>query len=194
MPNETTIEKRLSEKIYYEDKNAKVTNVRVTCRHLTVPIEKIGSVNVNYKVEALSLAVMCLAISASPFLFFSVINSEKLKLPIAGISIILILASLVLFVLVYKSYVGLVASVGGRAVKLLSANMNSKVYVEEICDKISDAILDDQKYREAKIAGNLDQPQFSLSDTMRLKAILDDYEELKDLKEDFAKKRAEAKK
>ena len=159
-----------------------------------MPIEKIGSVNVNYKIEALSLAVMCLIISASPFLFFSAINNEKLKLPIAGVSIILILASLVLLSLVYKSYVGLIASVGGRAVKLLSANMNSKVYVEEISDKISDAILDDKKYREAKIAGNLEQTQFSASDTMRLKAILDDYEELKEMKEEFAKKRAKAKK
>ena len=194
MPTETALEKTLSEKIYYEDNVVKVTNVRVTCNHLTVPIEKIGSVNVNYKVEAFSLAVMCLVISASPFLFFPVITNDKLKVPVAGVAIILILASLLLLLLVYKSYVELIASVGGRAVKLFSVSMNRKPYIEKICDAISDAILDDKRYRDAKIAGNLEQTRFSSSDTMRLKKILDDYEEFQEMKKDFEKKRKKAQK
>lgn len=194
MPTETALEKTLSEKIYYEDNVVKVTNVRVTCNHLTVPIEKIGSVNVNYKVEAFSLAVMCLVISASPFLFFPAITNDKLKVPVAGVAIILILASLLLLLLVYKSYVELIASVGGRAVKLFSVSMNRKPYIEKICDAISDAILDDKRYRDAKIAGNLEQTRFSSSDTMRLKKILDDYEEFQEMKKDFEKKRKKAQK
>lgn len=189
MPEETALEKTLSEKIYFKDSNAKVTNVRVTCCHLTIPIEKIGSINVNYKVEAFSLAVMCLFISASPFLFFPVIENEKLKLSVAGISVILILASLIFLILVFKNYVELVASVGGRAVKLLHTHMKNKAYIENICEKIGDAILDDNKYREARNAGNLEHPQFSASDTMRLKKILDDYEDLKKIKEEFSKKK-----
>ena len=190
MPEETVFEKRLSEKIYFEDPNAKVTNVRVTCRHLTVPIEKIGSVNINYKVETFSLAIMCLVISCSPFLFFPVLD-PKFKLPVAGVSLILIFASLVLLLLVFKSYVELVASVGGRRVKLLSTTMTNKKYIEGICDKISDAILDDKKYQEAKLAGTLDDTRLSPSDTVRLKMILDDYEDLQKMKEDFNKMREE---
>jgi hypothetical protein len=190
MPEETVFEKRLSEKIYFEDPNAKVTNVRVTCRHLTVPIEKIGSVNVNYKIETFSLAIMCLVISCSPFLFFPALN-PKFYLPVGGVSLILIIASLVFILFVFKNYVELLASIGGRSVKLLSTTMKNKKYIEGICDNISDAILDDKKYQEAKLAGTLDDTRLSPSDTLRLKMILDDYEDLQQMKEDFNKMRGE---
>jgi len=188
MPEETVLEKTLSEKIYFEDANAKVTNVRVTCQHLTVPIEKIGSVNINYKAEIFSLAIMCLVISCSPFLFFSVLQ-PNLQLPIAGVSAMLIIASLIFVLIVFKSYVELIISVGGRRVKLFGVNMSRKAYIEEICIKISDAILDEQKYREAKLSGNLESTQISVSDTMKLKKIIDDYEDFKKMKEEFEKKK-----
>ena len=192
MPEETALEGTLSEKIYYEDKVVKVTNVRVTCHHLTVPIEKIGTVNVNYKVEAFSLSVMFFILSASPFLFFPAITNSNLKLPIGIVSGIFIVTALVFVVMVYRSYVELVASVGGRAVKLCSANMRRKAYIEQICDAIGDAILDDKKYREAKLAGDLDLPKFTASDTMKLKRILDDYKELQEMKKDFEQRKQSA--
>ncbi len=186
-------EETLTEKVYLEDSNAKITNVRVTCRHLTVPVEKIGSVNINYKVETFSLAIMCLVISCSPFLFFSVMP-EKVRVPVAGVAIILIFASIVLLVLVYKSYAELIASVGGRGVKLLSVSMRKKEYIENLCSKIGDAIFDERKYCELKASGELQESMnLNPSETLRLKMILDDYEDLKKMKEEFADKRKEAK-
>ena len=192
MAEEKVLEQKvLSEKIYFEDSNSKVTNVRVTCRHLTVPVEKIGSVNINYKVETFSLAIMCLAISCSPFLFFSVL-SAKVKGPVAGVAAILILASIVLLILVYKSYAELIASVGGRGVKLLSCSMGKKEYVENLCTKIGDAILDERRYRELKASGNLeDLLHLNPSETLRLKMIIDDYEDLKKMKEEAKREKKE---
>ena len=195
---EEKTEMALTEKIYFEDPNAKITNVRVMCRHLTVPVEKIDSVNVNYKVETFSLAVICLIISASPFLFFPAMTGtslESLKVPVAGVSVILIFASLLLLVLVFKSYAELVVSVGGRAVKLLSVSMISKEYVEDLSSKISDALMDEKRYRELKDSGQLtDVLKLNPSDTLRLKKIIDEYEELKELKEEFIQKKKSDKK
>ena len=188
MPEETVVEKTLSEKIYFEDANAKVTNVRVTCRHLTVPIEKVGSVNINYKAEAFSLAIMCLVISCSPFLFFPIMG-PTIEIPVGVVSVMMIIASLIFVIIVFNSYVELIISVGGRRVKLMGVSMKNKAYIEEICIKISDAILDEQKYRDAKLAGNLESTQISASDTMKLKKIIDDYEDFKKMKEEFEQKK-----
>ena len=185
--------KVLSEKIYFEDSSAKITNARVTCRHLTVPVEKIGSVNINYKVETFSLSVMCLVISCSPFLFFPVL-ADKLKGPVAGISVLLIIASLLLLFLVYRNYAELIASVDGRCVILLKCSMGKKEYVENLYSKIANAILDERRYRNLKASGNLEESlNLNPSETLRLKMVLEDYEDLKNFKKDFEEKRKEAK-
>ena len=183
-------EKTLKEKIYFEDENAKITNVRVTCRHLTVPVGKVGSVDVNYKAETFSLSVICLILSATPFLFISLITSEEARTAVSVLSLILIVCSLLLLFMVFKSYAELVVSVEGRGVKLLSVSMTNKSYVEMLCTKIGDAILDEKKYRELKASGNLDSSlRLDPSETLRLKMILDDYEEIKELKEKFLNKK-----
>lgn len=191
MSEEKLLEKKvLSEKIYFEDSKAKVTNVRLTCNHLTVPVEKIGSVNINYKIEIFSLAVFCFIISCSPFLFLSSL-SDRFKIPvsgIAGVAVVLVLASLVLLLLVYKSYVELIASVGGRMVKLLTFSMGQKEYAENMCSRIGDAILDEKKYRALIAGGELeDSLKLNASETLRLKVIIDEYEELKKMKDEFSK-------
>lgn len=183
-------QKTLSEKIYFEDENAKITNVRVTCRHLTVPIEKVGSVDVHYKAESFALAVICLILSATPFLFLSLISSQEAKTAVAVLSCILIASSLVLLFFVFKSYAELELSVDGRVVKLLSVSMTSKSYVEMLCVKVGDAILDEKRYRELKESGKLNSAlKLNPSETLRLKMILDDYEEIKELKEKFLNKK-----
>ena len=187
-------EATLSEKVYFEDKNIKVTNVRVTCRHLTVPLEKIGSVNINYKVEMFSLAVMCLILSLTPLLFWFIMP-DKFKIPVAVISGILVLASVMLISIVYKSYTELILTVAGRAVKLLSITMGHKEYIEGVCAKIGDAMLDEKKYRELKASGRLDDAmRLNPSETLRLKQMLDEYDELKSMKEEFTERRKKAKK
>lgn len=186
--------KLLTEKVYYEDSDTKITNVRVTCRHLTVPVEKIGSVNINYKVETFSLSVMCLIVSATPFMF---INSlpKSFGLPVASFSVVLMLASLLWLFLVFRSYAELIVAVDGRGVKMSHCNMFKKAYIEEVCSKIGDAILDERKYRQLKAAGVLEESlSLNPSETLRLKMIIDDYEDLKNMKEEFSTVKDETKK
>lgn len=177
--------KDMSEKIYYEDKEAKVTNVRITCHHLTVPIEKIGSVNVNYRMEKFATSIVLLILAASPFLFYQLLH-DNVKMPVAIISMVLILAAAAFVAFVYNHYVELIISVSGRRVNLISTNMLNKAYIETLCSKISEAIMDEEKYRDLKESGELENSlKLNPSETMRLKMVLEDYEELKKLKEKF---------
>jgi len=179
--------KDMTEKIYYEDSTAKVTNVRVTCNNLTAPLEKIGSVNINYKTEKFAASVVCLVLACSPFLFYGLFPAN-IKFPIAIVSLIIILGSAVFVYLNYINYVQLLLSVAGRSVCLMTTGMLNKQYLENICGKISLAILDERKYRDLKDSGELESSlQLNPSETMRLKMVLEDYEELKKLKDKFSK-------
>jgi len=92
--------------------------------------------------------------------------------------------SLVLVYLNYINYVELIISLSGRQVRLLTTGMLNKKYLEGVCDKISDALLDEQKYQELKRSGELeDSLQLSPSETMRLKMVMEDYEDLKKMKD-----------
>ena len=185
--------KNMSEKIYYEDKEAKVTNVRVTCNNLTAPIEKIGSVNINYRMEKFATSIVLLILAASPFLFYQLFP-ENVKMPIAVISMILVLAAAAFVAYVYNHYVELIISVAGRRVNLMSTKMVNKEYLENICSKISKAILDEEKYQGMKKSGELKEAlKLNPSETMRLKMVLEDYEELKKLKDKFTSEKAEKK-
>lgn len=178
-------DKELSEKIYYEDKDVKVTNVRITCNHLTAPVEKLGSVNVNYKMEKFSISIVLLILAASPFLFYQLFP-ENIKMPIAVVSMILVLAAAAFVAYVYNHYVELIVSVTGRQVALMSTNMLNKAYLENVCSKISEALLDEEKYRSLKESGELEGSlKLNPSETLRLKMVLEDYEELKKLKDEF---------
>ena len=73
--------------------------------------------------------------------------------------------------------------------KLMVVPMMRKKYLEQVYTQTADAIMDEKKYRELKAAGRLEQEvNFTTSETMRLKKILDDYEELRKIKEEMASK------
>jgi hypothetical protein len=186
--------KDMSEKVYYEDSHAKVTNVRITCNNLTAPLEKIGSVNINYKTEKFAASIVCLVLACSPFLFYPLLP-DNLKLPISVIALVFIIASAIFVYFNYIHYVELILSVTGRRINLMSTGMLNKQYLEEICMKISDAILDEKKYQGLKDSGELESSlKLNPSETMRLKMVLEDYEELKKMKEEFSLQKKKEKK
>ena len=178
-------QEKISEKVYYEDSNVKVTNARLTCNHMTAPIEKIDSVYINFQTVKFSASIIFLVLSASILLFCTVLP-ETLLIPIAILSLILMAASAVFVYTTYVNYVELMVLVTGRKVSLLSSGMLNKAYMENLCDKISDAIFDEKKYRDLKSSGELESAlKLNPSETLRLKMVLEDYEELKKLKEQF---------
>lgn len=177
----------IGEKIYYGDNSAKVTNVRVTCNHITVPVEKIESVDVNFRIEAFSFSVLIFFTSFLP-LFFADHVPEAFDTAFLFFTIMLIAASLLWLILVFKDYIELVVSVGGRTLVIHSTNMMNKDHICKIAVAIGDAISDEKKYQEMKKTGEASvSTPFNSSETIRLKLMLDDYEKIKVMKEDLQK-------
>ena len=50
----------MEEKVYYKDDNAKITNLRITCKHVTIPIDKVDHTQVELKVNQMTAAISCL--------------------------------------------------------------------------------------------------------------------------------------
>lgn len=149
---------------------------------MTAPVEKIDSVNISYQTEKFVASIIFLLISGSIMLFVSQLPTG-LGIPVVILSLILMLASLIFIISSYNSYSDLVVLVTGRRVTLMSTSMTQKGYLEKLSGKISEAIVDEQKYRELKSQGNaVNSPQLNASETMKLKMVLEDYEELKKMK------------
>lgn len=176
------------EKTYYSDAITKVTNVRVTCNHITVPVEKIESVDVNFRIEAFSFSVLVFLSSFTPFLFFNFVP-DLFKPPFAILGLILIAATLMWLIMVFKSYVELIVSIGGRSLVIFSANMKRKDYICKIAAAIGDAISDEKKYQKMKQSekGNPSESPLNSSETIRLKLMLEDYEKLAVMKDRIGK-------
>jgi hypothetical protein len=171
----------IGEKVYYSDDSAKVTNVRITCNHITVPIEKIGSVNINLKVEMLCLRFAISLVSASLLLFLPLIRSN-LRLPIGIILGVIAAVSAIWLYLLLKNYAELVVSVGSRRVVILTSSIFNKSGLAKMYKAIGEAILDERKYCDMKQSGD-NSVKFNPSETIRLKVMLDDYDRLKKLAE-----------
>jgi len=175
----------IGEKIYYGDDSAKVTNVRVTCRHITVPIEKIESVDVNFRIEEFFFSTLVFLSSFAPFLFIGFV-SDSAKTAFAIFDLVLIAVSFTWLVMVCKNYVELIVTVGGRRLVLLSAHMKKNDHMCKIADAIGEAMFDEKKYQKLKKTVDFNPaPAFNMSETFRLKLMLEDYEKLKSTKEEL---------
>ena len=178
----------IGEKIYFGDATSKVTNVRMTCNHITIPVGKIEGVNVNFRIEAFSFSVLVFFLSFFPMLFIIPVPNEY-DAPYLFFTIIVIASAFLWLFFVFKNYTELIVSVGGRSLVVLSASMMKKDYICKISDAIGDAISEEKEYQTMKKTGEIDQfsPTFNTSETIRLKLMLEDYEKLTAKKEDFAK-------
>ncbi|NCB64235.1 MAG: hypothetical protein EOM52_11660, partial [Clostridia bacterium] len=47
------------EKVYYKDTNVKVTDLRITCNHVTIPVDKIDHYSINFRANNLLFAFTC---------------------------------------------------------------------------------------------------------------------------------------
>ena len=181
----------IGEKIYYGDNSSKVTNVRVTCNHITVPIERIESVDVNFKIEEFSFSALVFFSSFTPFLFFDFVPAG-VKPACAILGLAFIAASALWLFMVYKNYIELIVSVGGRSLVLLSAHMKKNDYVCKVATAIEESIFDEKKYQKLKRVVDLDPSEsINSSETMRLKLMLADYEKLKAMRDELLKRKSD---
>jgi hypothetical protein len=174
----------IGEKVYYSDDSAKVTNVRITCNHITVPIEKIGSVNINLKTEMFCLRFAISVVSASLLLFLPVIPPH-LRVTIGIVLGVIALVSAVWLYLLLKNYAELVVSVESRRLVIMTSSIFNKSGLAKLYKAIGEAILDERKYCDMKQSGD-NSVKFNPSETIRLKVMLEDYDRLKKLAEKSA--------
>ncbi|HCE44900.1 MAG TPA: hypothetical protein DET40_15270 [Lentisphaeria bacterium] len=173
----------IGEKIYYDDGKSKVTNTRVTCEHITVPIGRIKSVGLNFRCVEFAFSIFAFFASLSTFAFLSFIP-EIFWLPAGAISIFPVLASAFWVFMVYRNYVRLFISVNGRKIQILSVSMREKDYLSQIASAARDAMSDEERFQIMKVSGKIysSMPVQNMSETMRIKIMLDDYLKLKEMK------------
>lgn len=128
----------MEEKIVFEDENVKVTNMRVTCNHVTIPVEKIDQVRSNVRVDLLVLAFVCFLLSFVPFYFYSIP-------PMIVIGVVLVISTFIWLTRVCKSYVELLVNVGPNRVRLLQGGMKDKEYVFGVAEEVAKVIITERK-------------------------------------------------
>lgn len=117
----------MEEIIYYKDDHVKITDLRMTCNHITFPIKNINNITVDFKVATLTAVgtLFLLSLIAIPLLcyFYGCF---------ALCGIIVLLACFVWLRIIYLTYTELKVSTGNKKYKILNASMYNREYIFKI--------------------------------------------------------------
>ena len=155
------------EKVYYKDNNAKVTDLRITCNHVTIPVDKIDHYSINFRANNLLFAFTCFFVA-----LIGVYVTVRYFSQWGYLGFILVILCFVWLRLEFATYVELFVTAGARKIKMLDTGMNNREYLFKIADALSDALLEKHKEKESAESSG----QLSFSDTMKLKKIIMDYD------------------
>ena len=169
---------KIGEKIYHSDPLVKVTNVRITCNDISVPVGKIERVNIYPRIEAYCFAVSICLLSLFSFIFCQFLPLTA-RIAYAAVMVIAVTSSAFWVYRICKNYIELELFVGNQRIVILSAGMWKRMYVCRIASSLGEALLDEKKYQNMKESGELaESSTLSSTETMRLKVMLDDYESI----------------
>jgi len=175
----------IKEKIYFQDKKSKITNIRLTCNHLSTAIGNIDCVDIKNNVRGFTASMSCLLLACACFFLFALCPNLLKGVVIVAISM-LILTSSIFVHFHYKNCYELVVLLNGIEVKLLRTGIFDKPFLENICNKIGEAIIDEKKFSELKNTGDLATSlEMNPSKTMILKKVVDEFECLRNEAEEF---------
>lgn len=127
----------MEEKIYYKDERVKVTDLRITCNHVTVPIEKIENVIVDFKVATMTMSVTLFLLV---LLFIPIVCYFYGNCGYYGI--IILLAGLFWLRMIYKTYTVLKISMGTRTLNILETSMPNREYIFKIEEALKTAMIE----------------------------------------------------
>lgn len=167
------IEQPLDEMLYYKDDSVKITNLRVTCSHVTIPIDKIDHVSSDLKINLLVASVTFFFLSALPFLW---------PHPWAWlVGCVWTVIAVVWLVQVFLNYSQLYVTVNGRKISLISTSMTKKEYVFKISEELARAVIQERTWDNDKstIIRRASEPDLfglSPSQTMVLRSMVKEYE------------------
>jgi hypothetical protein len=123
------------ENIYYKDEHVKVTDLRITANHVTVPIDRIDQAVVNLKTAEMSCAfiILLLSLMAIPFMLCFYGHC-------CWVSFVFTIIALIYLISIYRTYTELLISTGKRHFKLLDASMRNREYIYQIAEALEDAL------------------------------------------------------
>lgn len=155
----------MSETIFLSEANTMVTSMRITCNHLTIPINKIKRHYVNFRVETMVVSVALLALSL-------VGTCMAFAVPLGGLGFLALMFTVLAFAWFrkeYANYVELFIATEGRRIKILSASADDREVVYKIDDAITRA-----RGRCDDFGGNLNQSHMRVfpTDTTIFKKIV----------------------
>jgi hypothetical protein len=156
-------------RLYYKDENVKVTDLRITCNHVTIPIDRVEYCKINLRVDNFTLALVCFILSLISIYVAAAFFSFAWSCPF----ILLAALSLIWLKIEYSRYVELIVSTGVRKIKLLNGGMNDRERLYKIADALSESLI------QKEVAKTEDEDSglgFSVSDTMKLKKIIMNYD------------------
>lgn len=133
----------MDEKIYHKDSIVKITNLRITCNHITVPIGKIENVIVDFKITT-----MLVAFTSFIFSVLAVIAVAYFYGHYGWIVSLLVIASLIWLRIIYLTYTELKISIPDRTFSILDASMRNREYIFKIETALKTAMLDTAEGRE----------------------------------------------
>lgn len=158
----------MDEKIYYNNGNVKVSNLRITCDHITIPISKIDRVITDFKVFNLVISASAFGVSLLGIAVSCYFYGEW-----GYLGLLALIGSFVWYRIVYRKYVELRISTGSREIRILEAPMNNRDNVYKVEEALNTALID--YVSEKELAGK-STGSFSASETVILKKILLEYD------------------
>lgn len=148
----------LIEEVFFEEKDVKVTNLRIMYKHDTIAINKIALVDVNLRAVSMftSIIVAILAILAlclNPYL-----------------DVLFIVLSFIWVSYEYDHYVELWLTIGTTKKRIAQTSVRDREHINRMSDAIGNAIISNEKLREQG---------FDETETMRVKRMVADLDNTK---------------
>jgi hypothetical protein len=132
------------ETVIYSDNQVKLTNRRISCNYVTIPIEDIECVGTNLRVGFFYSSLAALVVSLVPFYWMQ-------EAPWAAvIGIFLVAASILLLIHVYRTYVELYITAGPHKIRILTVALNKRDYLYNISEKLATAVIEEKKLHSAR--------------------------------------------
>jgi hypothetical protein len=119
------------EKIYYKDEHVKVTDLRITANHVTVPIDKIDRVAVDFKATTMTVAITVFLLS-----LIAVPAGCCFYGQYCWFGILLVIATFAYLINVYRTYTELKISTRLRTIKLIDASMRDREHIFKIAEAL----------------------------------------------------------
>ena len=147
----------VEERELYSDGQVKLTDRRISCNYITIPIGDIECVGTGLRIGLFNISIGSFIISLVPFFLYAQFPQFKVLLLLGAVMMI---ASLIFILKMYRTYVNLYVTAGHHKILLLSAPMNKRDYVYNISEKLAEIVIEEKHLESKKREIEADLPSY----------------------------------